>query len=49
LARRNGFGNVPVSRDRAEGEVEIMLAARPKKITFGEMRDDMGRASEHLA
>jgi hypothetical protein len=29
-------------RDRAEGEVKIMLAARPQKITFGEMRDDMG-------
>ena len=25
-----------------EGEVEIMLAARPQKITFGEMRNDMG-------
>ena len=27
---------------RAKGEVEIMLAARPQKITFGEMRDEMG-------
>jgi hypothetical protein len=24
-----------------EGEVEIVLAARPQKITFGEMRDEM--------
>jgi hypothetical protein len=28
-------------RDRAEGEDELMLAAR-QKITFGEMRDEMG-------
>jgi hypothetical protein len=28
----------PPGRDRAEGEVEIMLAARPQKITFGDMR-----------
>jgi hypothetical protein len=29
----------PAGRDRAEDEVEIMLAARPQKITFGEMRE----------
>jgi hypothetical protein len=35
-------GHPPIGRDRAKGEVEIMLAARPQKITFGEMRDEMG-------